>query len=418
MRIVDIDRWQEIWHTIKQNKLRSVMTAFGVFWGILMLVIMLGSGKALENGILDGTENFERNSCFMFAGTTTEPYKGFQRGRSWYITSSDLVAIEKNVEGVKFTVPYVFPTNTTENNVMNGMKVGSFSVQGITPELYLVNPQILLQGHLINKLDELGKRKICVIGEKVKEQLFLADETVVGTYIRVNGVYFQVVGVIKSATQMIIGSQPENTVFVPYTTAKQVFNLGDRISYISVVAEDWADISKVEEDTKEVLKARNSIAPSDNEAIWSFNMKQQFQQIRALLLGIQLLIWIVGIGTLLAGIIGVSNIMLITIRERTKEIGIRRAIGATPKVIIGQILVESLVLTVLAGMGGLVLGVWILHFANGLIPADGMFFKNPHIDFGVAIIATGIMSLFGVLAGIIPARRAIRIKPIDAIREE
>ncbi|MBP9970869.1 MAG: ABC transporter permease [Paludibacteraceae bacterium] len=197
MRIVDIDRWQEIWHTIKQNKLRSVMTAFGVFWGILMLVIMLGSGKALENGILDGTENFERNSCFMFAGTTTEPYKGFQRGRSWYITSSDLVAIEKNVEGVKFTVPYVFPTNTTENNVMNGMKVGSFSVQGITPELYLVSPQILLQGHLINKLDELGKRKICVIGEKVKEQLFLADETVVGTYIRVNGVYFQVVGVIK-----------------------------------------------------------------------------------------------------------------------------------------------------------------------------------------------------------------------------
>ena len=301
---------------------------------------------------------------------------------------------------------------------MNGMKVGSFSVQGITPELYLVNPQILLQGHLINKLDELGKRKICVIGEKVKEQLFLADETVVGTYIRVNGVYFQVVGVIKSATQMIIGSQPENTVFVPYTTAKQVFNLGDRISYISVVAEDWADISKVEEDTKEVIKARNSIAPSDNEAIRSFNMKQQFQQIGALLLGIQLLIWIVGIGTLLAGIIGVSNIMLITIRERTKEIGIRRAIGATPKVIIGQILVESLVLTVLAGMGGLVLGVWILHFANGLIPADGMFFKNPHIDFGVAIIATGIMSLFGVLAGIIPARRAIRIKPIDAIREE
>ncbi|HOH75229.1 MAG TPA: FtsX-like permease family protein, partial [Paludibacteraceae bacterium] len=186
----------------------------------------------------------------------------------------------------------------------------------------------------------------------------------------------------------------------------------------TVVAEDWADISKVEEDTKEVLKARNSIAPSDNEAIWSFNMKQQFQQIGALLLGIQLLIWIVGIGTLLAGIIGVSNIMLITIRERTKEIGIRRAIGATPKVIIGQILVESLVLTVLAGMGGLVLGVWILHFANGLIPADGMFFKNPHIDFGVAIIATGIMSLFGVLAGIIPARRAIRIKPIDAIREE
>jgi putative ABC transport system permease protein len=418
MNIFDIDRWQEIWHTIKQNKLRSIMTAFGVFWGILMLVIMLGSGKALENGILDGTENFERNSCFMFAGTTAEPYKGFQRGRSWYISAGDLAAIETNVEGVKFTVPYVFPNSDSDNNVMNGLKVGSFSVQGITPELYLVSPQILLEGHLINKFDEFGKRKVCVIGEKVKEQLFLTNETVIGTYIRVNGVYFQVVGVVKSATRMNIGSEPENSVFIPYSTAKQVFNLGDKIFFMAIVGEDWADISEIEEEAKEVLKARNSIAPTDNEAVMSFNMKQQFQQIGALLFGIQLLIWIVGIGTLLAGVIGVSNIMLITIRERTKEIGIRRAIGATPKTIIGQILVESMVLTLLAGMGGLVLGVWILHVANGLIPADGMFFKNPHIDFGVAIAATCIMSLFGVLAGIIPARRAIRIKPIDAIREE
>ncbi|MBP6231154.1 MAG: ABC transporter permease [Paludibacteraceae bacterium] len=413
----DLDRWQEIWHTIKQNKLRSVMTAFGVFWGIFMLVIMLGSGKALENGIMDGTEDFERNSCFMFVNRTTEPYKGLQRGRSWAISDGDLEAIESSVEGVKFTVPYVYAPSM-EDGVMNGTKVGTFSVQGITPQLYEITPQVLVEGHLINELDVLGKRKVCVIGEKVREQLFLTSENPIGTYIRANGIYFQVVGVTKAKSKRSMGSPPESTVFIPYSTAKQVFNLGEKIWFFSIVGNSDADIGKIEEEAKEVLKARNSIAPSDNEAIFSFNMKQEFQQVEALLFGIQLLIWIVGIGTLLAGIIGVSNIMLITIRERTKEIGIRRAIGATPSTIMSQIIEESFVLTLLAGIGGLVLGVWVLDFANGLLPTDDVFFKNPHIDFGIAILATFIMSLFGVLAGIVPARRAIRIKPIDAIREE
>ncbi len=413
----DLDKWNEIWHTIKQNKLRSIMTAFGVFWGIFMLVVMLGAGKALENGIMDGTENFERNSCFMFAGTTSEPYKGFQRGRAWNITIDDLKAIEKEVENVKFTVPYVFAASF-ENNIVNGLKTGSFTVQGITPEIYQVTPHILLDGHLINPLDEYNKRKVCVIGEKVKDQLYHSSEEIIGSYIRVNGVYFQVVGIVKSSSGMNIGASPESTVYIPYSTAKQVFNLGDNIFFMAIVGSPNANIEVIEESAKNVLKARNSISPTDNDAIWSFNMKKQFKQMEALLFGIQLLIWIVGIGTLLAGIIGVSNIMLITIRERTREIGIRRAIGAKPFSIISQILVESFVLTLIAGMGGLVLGVWFIHFANDFIPSDTLFFKNPHIDFWVAITATFMMSIFGVLAGIIPARRAMKIKAIDAIREE
>lgn len=425
----DLDRWQEIWQTITRNKLRSFMTAFGVFWGIFMLVIMLGSGKALKNGVYDGTDKFERNTCFMMAGTTSEPYAGFQRGRSWNLKESDLIAIENNVKGVKFTVPYVFArfsqsgnSNVSTNNVVNGLKAGTFDVQGITPNFYKVTQQTLLNGHFLNTMDLYQKRKVCVIGEKVKNVVFGQGENPIGAYIRVNGIYVQVVGIVKSSSKMNIGGSPEESVYIPYSTAKQVFNIGETVHFMAIVGKQDADITQIEKDAKDLLRVRNKISPTDEQAILSINVKQQFQQMNAMFLGVNILIWIVGLGTLLAGVIGVSNIMLITIRERTKEIGIRRAIGATPKTIISQIVTESTVLTLVAGMGGLVLGVWGLQLVSSMLsaqPQDGqIFFKNPGIDFTVAIIAVLIMVMFGALAGIIPAKRAINIKPIDAIREE
>ena len=415
--LFDIDRWQEIWITIKSNKSRSFLTAFGVFWGIFMLVLMVGAGNALKTGIFSQIEGFATNSVFFMAERTTEPYKGFRKGRVWNMTNSDLPIIRNRVDDLQYMSPVLFGGGNGDKNVVRGDKGGSYLVKGCYPEYDLIEKSKMLYGRYVNDIDISEKRKVCVIGERVYEVLFHGEDPV-GKQIRVNGIYFQVIGVARSTSGVSIGGQTAETVVLPFTTMQQAFNQGNIIHFLAATAKPGVAVRSIQDKITEVLKQQHQISPDDKEAVFSMNIEEQFKMFNNLEIGISLLIWIVGIGTLLAGAVGVSNIMLVTVRERTKEIGIRRALGATPNNIIGQILSESVVLTVLAGIGGIVLGVGLLSAVGVVLSQGDQFFKDPQISFTMAVGSLIILIVIGMLAGLIPAQRAMMIKPVEAIAEE
>jgi len=417
MSVFDIDRWQEIWITITSNKSRSFLTAFGVFWGIFMLVLMVGAGNALKTGIFSQIEGFATNSVFFMAERTTEPYKGFRKGRVWNMTNSDLPIIRNRVDDLQYMSPVLFGGGNGEKNVVRGDKGGSYLVKGCYPEYDLIEKSKMLYGRYVNDIDIAEKRKVCVIGERVYEVLF-HGENPVGKQIRVNGIYFKVIGVARSTSGVSIGGQTAETVVLPFTTMQQAFNQGNVIHFLAATAKPGVAVRSIQDKITEVLKQQHQISPDDKEAVFSMNIEEQFKMFNNLEIGISLLIWIVGIGTLLAGAVGVSNIMLVTVRERTKEIGIRRALGATPNNIIGQILSESVVLTVLAGIGGIVLGVGLLSAVGVVLSQGDQFFKDPQISFTMAVGSLIILIVIGMLAGLIPAQRAMMIKPVEAIAEE
>ncbi|MDD2246935.1 MAG: ABC transporter permease [Proteiniphilum sp.] len=413
----DLDRWQEIWITITHNKSRSVLTAFGVFWGMLMLVLMVGAGNALEKGISSQIEGFATNSCFFAAENTTLPYKGFRKGRRWNMTNSDLPVIRQRVDELQYISPMLF-SGGNDRNVVRGDKNGSYLVKGCYPEYDLIEKSKILYGRYVNDIDIAGKRKVCVIGERIYEVLFQKGEDPTGKLIRVNGIYFQVIGVARSSSGVSIGGNTAETVVLPFSTMQQAFNQGNIIHFLAATAKDGVPVKVVQNKILEILKQQHQIAPDDKDALFTMNIEEQFKMFNYLGIGIASLIWIVGLGTLFAGAIGVSNIMLVTVRERTKEIGIRRALGATPGNIIGQILSESVVLTVLAGILGIVVGVGLLR-ATGIVLSQGdQFFKDPQISFGMAVISLFILIVIGTMAGYVPAQRAMMIKPVEAISEE
>lgn len=415
----DIDKFQEIWVTITRNKVRSFLTGFGVFWGIFMLVIMMGFGEGLQRGMWDGIDGFAINSCFMGAGETSEPYKGFKKGRHWSMHNKDLDMLQASIPELDVLSPVLWGASTS-NNIVYEENSASYSVRGLHANYEKIENQRFTYGRFINDIDVLQKRKVCVIGTKVYEDLFPTKINPLGKYIRVNGIFYQVIGVSEGVSDISIGGSMNESVIIPFTTMQQINNQGDVIHMLGATAKEDYSVKKLEERMKELLKANNSIAPTDNQAIWGFNLEEQANMFKYLFLGIAILIWIVGSGTLIAGIVGVSNIMVVTVRERTKEIGVRRALGAKPRVIMAQIISESLMLTLMAGMLGLCLGVLVLHlfdiywFQN----AENVFIKNPVVSFGTAIASTIILLICGLIAGIIPTTRALRIKAIDAIREE
>lgn len=415
--LFDIDRWQEIWITITSNKSRSFLTAFGVFWGIFMLVLMVGAGNALKTGIFSQIEGFATNSVFFMAERTTEPYKGFRKGRVWNMTNSDLPIIRNRVDDLQYMSPVLFGGGNGDKNVVRGDKGGSYLVKGCYPEYDLIEKSKMIYGRYVNDIDIAEKRKVCVIGERVYEVLF-HGENPVGKQIRVNGIYFQVIGVARSTSGVSIGGETAETVVLPFTTMQQAFNQGNIIHFLAATAKSGVAVRSIQDKITEVLKQQHQISPDDKEAVFSMNIEEQFKMFHNLEIGISLLIWVVGIGTLLAGAVGVSNIMLVTVRERTKEIGIRRALGATPNNIIGQILSESVVLTVLAGIGGIVLGVGLLSAVGVVLSQGDQFFKDPQISFTMAVGSLIILIVIGMLAGLIPAQRAMMIKPVEAIAEE
>ncbi|MBW6491428.1 MAG: ABC transporter permease [Lentimicrobium sp.] len=419
----DLDRWQEIMSALKKNKLRTLFTAFGVFWGVFMLVVMMGSGNGLLNGITSDFGDFATNSVFMWTRPTSIPYKGLPRNRSYNFRSDDIAALKREIPEIEHLAPRTQGGGfSTGNNVVRGNKSGAFSVMGDYPEWNLIDPVVIDKGRFLNQLDISEKRKVAVIGNKVYEVLFQPGENAIGQYIQIQGIFFQVVGVFKPKNSGVnFGGDKEQTVFIPLTTFQRVYNWGDVIGWFAFTCKPGFTASEVEEKAAALLKRRHSVAPDDPQGIGSFNLEKQYNQMNGLFIGISGLIWIVGIGTLLAGVIGISNIMLVIVKERTKEIGIQRAIGASPLKIITHIIFESVFLTTFSGYVGLVFGVIILEGVNFVLISSGTdsnLFKNPNIDFNMAMAALIILVISGVVAGLIPARKAVIIKPIDALRYE
>ncbi|NEW82135.1 MAG: ABC transporter permease [Mariniphaga sp.] len=421
----DIDRWNEIWSALAKNKVRSMLTAFGVFWGIFMLIVMAGAGKGLENGVSKGIARFATNSAFLWTDRTSEPYKGFKRGRNWNMEAEDIQYLKNNVPEMEVITPKNFAgRNNIGPNVIRGKKTGAFNIKGDYPDYVKIDPCTVLKGRWINEMDMRDKRKVCVIGEKVFESMFDPKDNPIGQYLKISGVYYQVVGLIKPETTININGRTEESVSIPFTTMLQTYNMGNQVHFLAITAKTGIPVSVVEEKVKEFIKKKHSIAPTDLQALSSVNIEKEFKQMSGLFLGIQILTWIVGVGTLLAGVIGVSNIMLVIIKERTKEIGVQRALGASPAVIIKQIMLESVVLTTVAGYLGLSLGVGLLELVSRALqaqvtkPGDEVFFTNPEVSLTVAFSALVVLIIAGLFAGMIPASRAIQIKPIDALREE
>ncbi|MDR0505880.1 MAG: ABC transporter permease [Dysgonamonadaceae bacterium] len=419
MQLFDLDRFQEIWQTITRNKARSLLTGFGVFWGIFMLVIMMGAGHGLERGMMKGIDGFATNSCFMGSSITSLPYKGFQKGRSWNIHNRDLDILSKSIPEIECLSPILWGHRST-NNVVYKENSGSYNIRGLHPNYVKIEQQRMMYGRFINDIDIVQARKVCLIGTTVYEELFPTKGNPLGQYIRVNGIYYQVIGVSSGVAQISISGRSEESVIIPFTTMQQVNNQGDIIHMLAASALPNIPVKEVQEKMETVLKSHNIISPDDKQAIWSFNLEEQFNMFKYLFLGISIVMWIVGSGTLIAGIVGVSNILTVTIKERTKEIGIRRALGAKPRTIMGQIIWEGLVLTSISGLSGLCFGVLCLNLANTywLENAEDVFLSDPMISFGAAIASLIILMGFGLIAGSLPARRALRIKAIEAIREE
>ncbi len=417
----DLDRWFEIWITITRNKTRSIMTCFGVFWGILMLVILLGSGTGLKNGVFGNFKGFATNSVFFYADRTGESFKGYNKGRIWKMHNTDVDYIIKNVAGIEYLSPIVWG-RYSEKNIMYGRYASTYHVKGVLPGYYDIETQKLYYGRLLNYLDIEKKRKVCVIGSKVNEVLF-NDENPCGKYIRVNGIYYQVVGVIKPRSSNVdIGGRSDESVFLPISTMQQTLKRNDIINVLAISIKPEYMVNEVTNNIIRILKSQNDISPTDPQAIGIVNIAAQFATFELLFAGLDFLIWLVGIGTLLAGIIGISNIMMVTVKERTNEIGVRRALGAKPFTIISQIMSESLVLTTLSGFMGLCLGVFLLNSINKLLIANSLnentYFEDPSITLQAAIASTLILLFSGLFAGLIPAWRAMQIKAIHAIREE
>jgi len=421
LRVFDADRWQEIFSTLKKNKVRTFFTAFGVFWGIFMLVIMMGSGSGLENAVGRDMGDMATNSVFIWTQRTTMPYKGFDRGRHYNFRNGDTEALLENISEIKHIGPRIQGWGGGgNNNVVRGERTGAFTIQGDYPAYNLIDPIGMSEGRFINVLDITNYRKVCVVGDRVKNEMFAADENPIGQYLRIQGVYFKVVGIFKS-TKPHRGERENQVIYLPFTTLQRTYNYGDVVGYYSITSQEDVPVSVVEEKAKALLRQRHTIHPDDERAVGSFNLENEFQKMTNLFAGIRGLIWIVGIGTLLAGVIGVSNIMLIIVKERTREIGIQRAIGATPWTVISQVIMESLILTTIAGYIGLVLGVGVVEGVNYMLLTSGAedsMFTNPEVNFSAAIQALEVLVVAGILAGVIPAYKAVSMKPIDALRNE
>lgn len=418
----DRDLWQEILATLSKNKWRTAFTAFGVFWGMALLIVMIGSGNGLNNGVNKNMQGWASNSAFIWAQSTTMPYMGFSRNRRIQLTMDDWEAIKSEVPQVELIVP----RNTLggwrgANNVVYGKNTGAFSVNGDFPEILQIDKKKITAGRFLNQSDMDEKRKICVIGPRVVEMLFEPGEDPIGKYIQVSGVYFMVVGTYETIREDGRAEEDRQTIYIPFTTFAQAFNFGRKVGSFSITSKPGIPASEAEAAVLNILKIRNKVHPDDNRAIGSFNLEMQFNKLQQLFIGIRGLSFVVGVFTLLAGAIGVSNIMIVVVKERTREIGVRRAVGATPRNIIGQVLMEALSLTAIAGMAGIIFGVWLMELVAYTIAAFGAestSFANPGVGFGLVFSAFVILVGAGLLAGVLPALRAVQIKPVDALRSE
>ncbi len=411
----DRDRWKEIYESLTANKVRTILTAFGVGWGILMLILMIGAGNGLEKGVKREMSGMATNSVFMWGRSTSMPYKGFREGKWVVFNNRDVEALRSQVPEIQYLSPSLQLGGWRGgNNVSYGNKIGAFEVNGYLPVAQHVKLINNIEGRFINQKDVDEKRKVVVIGERVWEVLFDGSNDYIGKYITVLGLNFQVVGKFKSSRYGDSADRENQSVYIPFSTFQRSFNQGDRVGWFILTSKPNIPATVVETKAREVLKRLHNIHPDDERAIGGWNAEEEFNAMNMVFVGIRVLGWIVGIMTLLAGIIGISNIMLVVIRERTKEIGIRRSIGAKPSNIIIQIVLEALTLTFFAGTIGFMVGVGILELLGSQLEHDA--FTNPEIDIWVSLSALTMLIFSGLIAGIMPASKAVKIKPIEALR--
>lgn len=410
--LFDRDTWQEVFDSLSKNKLRSILTMVGVWWGILLLIGLLGSARGLENSFNRLFGSFATNSVFVWGQSTSKPFKGFQEGKQVEITLSDAKKVEENVQGVEFVVP----RNVNRAPVVRKFLSGNFGIYGDYPLLDKVQKKKLIHGRFINQNDIVDNKKIAVISEDIYKQLFEKDEKAIGEYIQINNSNFKVIGIFSNGN---VNMGPTADIHIPFTAFQQIYNRGNKIGWMMITGKPEYDIRQIEEDAKLLLKNLNHIHPEDKRAFGSFNLGKEFAKITGFLTGMQFLTWFVGIATLIAGVFAIGNILLITVKERTKEIGVRRALGATPFEIKRQIVVEAVFLTLVAGIFGIISGGWILIGLDATFgQGEDAAIVNASVSIAVVFVALLILVILGTLIGLIPAFKATSIKPIEALREE
>ena len=412
---IDIDRSREILDTLSRNKSRTFLTGFGVFWGIFMLVGLIGGGNGLKEMLSNNFQGFATNAAIIFAQPTTKACHGFKKGRVWYLMRQDVERLQTQVPELDVVTPVL--SRWGENAVHNDKK-SNCVLKGMLPAYQKIETPQLYYGRYINEMDIRQHRKVCVIGKKVYKTLFHGGENPCGQTIRIGSIYYTVVGVDYAAGNMSINGSAEESVIIPLSLMQQTYNLGDRVDMICTTARPGTTISSITPHIREVIGRTHKVASTDEKSITVFNTEVLFGMVDNLFSGVNFLIWLVGIGTLLAGAIGVSNIMMVTVRERTVEIGIRRAIGATPRNILTQIISESIILTAVAGMSGILFVVIILQMLEVANTSDGIVSAHFQISFQAAVGAVILLSVLGIMAGLAPAMRAMNIKPVDAMRDE
>jgi len=415
------DRWKEIAQSLQSNAFRTLLTAFGVFWGIFILLILLSLTKGLRNGVSKDFGNFATNSMFMWGQSTSKPHKGLPKGRYVRFKVQDVAVLKDKLPELK----YVSPRGQLggfrgANNVIRKDKSGAFTVSGDYPEYIKQQPMDITAGRFVNYSDINDKRKNVVIGNGVVSSLFDMGEDPIGEYVKINGVNFMVVGTFKTPNNDGNSEELANTIYVPFTTFNQVFNRGDNVGWMAITAHDEYSITALKPKILSVMREQRSIHPEDERAIGNFDRAEAFGRITGLFDILKFVGFFVGGLILTSGMIGVINILLISVKERTNEIGVRRALGATPWQVRGQIIQESLVITLLSGMGGVACGAGAIWLMNYLLDLNGPTdnFANPSVNIGVVVIALLILIISGIIAGLFPAVRATKIKPVDALRTE
>lgn len=423
MMLLDLDGLRETLYTLRQNKLRSALTAFGVFWGVFMIIVLVGVGNGLQNGTYDSFGSLATNSVFVWARNTTKPYLGFPRGRRFYFRNDDIAAIRSAIAEIEHLAPRGrIRGGQGGNNVIHEDKKATVTIYGDYPAIRHIRLMKMQRGRFLNQRDIEQKRKVAVIGYRAESLLFDAGQDPIARYITIKGVPFQVVGVFRFTNPSENDEKEDaKAVFLPLSTFQQLFRWGDKVGYFSLTSAAGVPASKAKDRLVALMARRHQVAPDDERAFGHWNMEEDFRKVQNLFAGIRFLIWFVGLFTLMAGVIGVSNIMLITVKERTREIGIKRAVGATPMAIVRQLVAETVLLTAFSGYIGLVAGVLTLEMVNAAMDLLGVraeLFKNPAIDLSVALYALMALILSGALAGLIPAMRAVRIRPVEALRYE
>lgn len=411
----DIDRLREILDVLSRNKSRTFLTGFGVFWGVFMLVGLVGGGDGLKGLLSNNLAGFATNSAIVWAQPTTKPYHGFRKGRQWNLTYKDVKRLRAQVPELDVITPTItrWGSNATHDD-----RSSSGIVKGVLPDMQRVSEPKMLYGRYINQMDIVQGRKVCVIGKQVYKNLFPKGGDPCGDVIRIDSVYFSVVGVNYADGNMNVNGNDQQAIYMPLSLVQQIYNRGESIDMICVTGRPEVTMSDITDRIRTVIALDHHVDPKDEKGVMVFNTEMMFSIVDNMFTGINLLIWLVGIGTLLAGAIGVSNIMMVTVRERTVEIGIRRAIGATPRMILSQIIQESILLTSVAGMSGILFVVLVLQELEMANTTDGVVSAHFQISFWTAIGAVALLSVLGVLAGLAPAIRAMRVKPVDAMRDE